>query len=138
MASPTEQGERTSQSSAISSSEAGTRASSVAKTRIANEGDVVLVFNTPVPHELTVKGGVLSEASPIFKAMLTSDPEAQLSRSVANPQRLAVGGQQVLIGLTVLCSVLHDCIIPMDRTDERGSYVLFIEMAQVERDFGAV
>jgi hypothetical protein len=81
------------------------------KVPIARDGDVVLVLDTPEPSEITVKGEIISEASPIFKQMLASDPEAQRSRSSKNPQRLKIKDQHLLVGLVWLCSVLHGRIL---------------------------
>ena len=100
--------------------------------KIVQDGDVVVAIDHPAALiEFVVHAKVLSEASPVFKQLLASDPEAQLARSAAHPQRLVIEDQKLLIGIKQLFFALHypsnDVLGDLEKKDERGRDVKVVE-----------
>ena len=107
---------------------------------IVLDGDVALTFNTRNLDEFVVDGKVLSEASPVFKALLASDLEAQRLRSAKNPQRLQIPDPKLLLGVKMLCLALHHYpydILDVEKKAERRILPL-LHLAHAARKYRAV
>ncbi|GAB7323969.1 hypothetical protein MBLNU13_g07380t1 [Cladosporium sp. NU13] len=117
------------------------RALSKNRFRIAlTDGDVILYFHCPPPaetKEIIVSAKVLAEASPVFREILASDPQGQLSRSDETPQLVNVKDWTHFSGLAWLCQILHGRKDKIMRRNHDGSLSL-LSFAQVARGYRVV
>lgn len=100
--------------------------------------DLVIAFGTgPEPKELIVSAKIMAEASPVFKAELDSDPQAQLARSPQNQQFLIIADANMWMSLTFLCHILHGWYDKLEQKDYNGHLTL-LDVAQIAEEFRMV
>lgn len=151
MASPSEhdggvplQGEAPSQASSTWNLVTYTRAPPGDRIKLAHrDGDVILTFDVPKHFEIIVNGKIISDASPVFKAILASNPHAQSGRSVDNPHVLRIDYWQAGTGLILTFGVLHGVSLlsnagAMADKKDGGGHLKLVRVAETAKQFDMV